>query len=174
IVRSLVNRYPNCRYVLPSRPKAYEGDARLSQGFRECTVDDLSAEKQQRFIANWSQSLHRLLGFQGEEATRPATRFSDDLWAALEHNDRVRDLATNPLLLTIIAIICYDSRSLPENRAELYDACVTVLLKGGRGKDLTEAAPARPTVTASRPTTTTMLLGFGLPGAFGIAEALRG
>ncbi|MBX0331552.1 SUMF1/EgtB/PvdO family nonheme iron enzyme, partial [Oscillochloris sp. ZM17-4] len=144
IVSSLVNRYPNCRYVLTSRPKAYEGDARLSQGFRECTVDDLSAEKQQRFIANWSQSLHRLLGHQGDDGARPAARFSDDLWAALETNERVRDLATNPLLLTIIAIIYYDSRSLPENRAELYEACVTVLLKGGRGK-VGEAAKQRET-----------------------------
>ena len=134
IVRSLVNRYPACRYVLTSRPKAYEGDARLGQGFRECTVDDLSAEKQQRFIGNWSRSLHRLLGHQGDDAERPAARFSSELWGALETNDRVRDLATNPLLLTIIAIIYYDSRSLPENRAELYEACVTVLLKGGRGK----------------------------------------
>ena len=134
IVRSLVNRYPTCRYILTSRPKAYEGDARLGQGFRECTVDDLSAEKQQRFIVNWSRSLHRLLGHQGDDGTRLATRFSAELWGALETNDRVRDLATNPLLLTIIAIIYYDSHSLPENRAELYETCVTVLLKGGRGK----------------------------------------
>ncbi len=135
IVHSLVNRYPACRYVITSRPKAYEGDARLlGQGFRECTVDDLSAEQQQRFIANWSRSLYRLLGHQGAEAGRRATRFSDDLWRALKANDRVRDLATNPLLLTIIAIIYYDSHSLPENRAELYESCVTVLLKGGRGK----------------------------------------
>jgi len=144
IVRSLVNRYPACRYVLTSRPKAYEGDARLGQGFRECTVDDLSPEKQQRFIANWSRSLHRLLGHQGDDGARPAARFSAELWGALEHNDRVRDLATNPLLLTIIAIIYYDSRSLPENRAELYEACVTVLLKGGRGK-VDKAAKQRET-----------------------------
>ncbi|PDW02297.1 NACHT domain-containing protein [Candidatus Viridilinea mediisalina] len=62
IMRSLVTRYPDCRYVLTSRPKAYEGDARLGQGFRECTVDDLSAAQQQRFITNWSRSLHRLKG----------------------------------------------------------------------------------------------------------------
>ncbi len=135
IVRSLVNRYQTCRYVLTSRPKAYEGDARLGQGFRECTVDDLSAEQQQRFIANWSSSLHHhLLGYEEADAARPTARFSAELWDALAANARVRDLATNPLLLTIIAIIYYDSRSLPENRAELYEACVTVLLKGGRGK----------------------------------------
>ncbi|NJM06035.1 hypothetical protein HC891_07310, partial [Candidatus Gracilibacteria bacterium] len=134
IVQKFVQRYPQCRYVLTSRPKAYEGDARLGQGFHECVVNDLDAEQQQRFLANWSRSLHRLLGYRGAERDQQAHSFSTQLWDALEANQRVRDLATNPLLLTIIAIIYYDSRSLPENRAELYDACVTVLLKGGRGK----------------------------------------
>jgi formylglycine-generating enzyme required for sulfatase activity len=154
IVRGFVGRYPRCRYVLTSRPKAYEGDARLGQGFRECTVDDLTPEKQQLFIRNWSQSLFRMLGHAPEEAERGAARFGDELWAALEANQRVRDLATNPLLLTIIAIIYYDSRSLPENRAELYEACVTVLLKGGRGKvdraaKQRETYSGRPSVTMS-------------------------
>ena len=155
IVRGFVGRYPRCRYVLTSRPKAYEGDARLGQGFRECTVDDLSPEKQQRFIANWSHSLHRMLGFASTDAERAASRFSAELWGALEANERVRDLATNPLLLTIIAIIYYDSRSLPENRAELYDACVTVLLKGGRGK-VDRAAKQRETYSG-RPSGTMSL-----------------
>jgi hypothetical protein len=130
IVRSMVARYPDCRYILTSRPRAYEGDARPGQG----VVDDLTPEQQERFIQNWSRSLHHMLHVHPDDAERDATLFSTDLGSALEANQRVRELATNPLLLTIIAIIYYDSRSLPENRAELYEACVTVLLKGGRGK----------------------------------------
>ncbi|MEI8166721.1 MAG: SUMF1/EgtB/PvdO family nonheme iron enzyme, partial [Chloroflexales bacterium] len=141
IVRSVVTRYPDCRYVLTSRPRAYDGDTRLGQGFRECVVDDLTPEKQQRFILNWSRSLHRMVHRDPADAEREAPSFSAELWAALQANDRVRELATNPLLLTIIAIIYYDSYSLPENRAELYEACVTVLLKGGRGMKLHTTHP---------------------------------
>ena len=136
IVRSFVTRYPQCRYVLTSRPRAYDGDARLGQGFRECVVDDLTPAKQQRFILNWSRSLHRVLHPHPEDAERTATSFSEALWRAIQANDRVCELATNPLLLTIIAIIYYDSHNLPENRAELYEQCVTVLIKGGRGAKL--------------------------------------
>jgi predicted NACHT family NTPase len=37
-------------------------------------------------------------------------------------------LADTPLLVTIIAIVHYNQRRLPEQRAELYDKCVEVLL----------------------------------------------
>ena len=141
IIRNVVTRYPDCRYVLTSRPRAYDSDTRLDQGFRECVVDDLTPEKQQRFILNWSRSLHRMVHRDPADAEREAPSFSAELWAALRANDRVRELATNPLLLTIIAIIYYDSHSLPENRAELYEACVTVLLKGGRGMKLHTTHP---------------------------------
>jgi hypothetical protein len=90
IVRSVVARYPDCRFILTSRPRAYEGDARLGQGFRECVVDDLTPEKQQRFIQNWSRSLHRMIHANPDDAVRAAILFSDELWAALEANERVR------------------------------------------------------------------------------------
>ncbi len=135
IVRSFAGRYADCRYVVTARVAAYQGDAQVGAGFRICTVADLSAEQQQRFIANWSRSLHRLLyRLQGDELERRARRYADDLWAALAANQRVRDLAVNPLLLTVVAVIFYNNYVLPEDRAALYEECVEVLLRGGRGK----------------------------------------
>lgn len=106
IVRAFAGRYRDCRYVLTARVAAYQGDAQIGAGFRICTVADLSADQQQRFIANWSCSLHRLLyQAHGEDLERRATRYAGDLWHALELNDRVRGLASNPLLLTVVAVI---------------------------------------------------------------------
>ncbi|MBK9941551.1 MAG: SUMF1/EgtB/PvdO family nonheme iron enzyme [Kouleothrix sp.] len=135
IVRAFAGRYRDCRYVLTARVAAYQGDAQIGAGFRICTVADLSADQQQRFIANWSCSLHRLLyQAHGEDLERRATRYAGDLWHALELNDRVRGLASNPLLLTVVAVIFYNNYVLPEDRAALYEECVEVLLRGGRGK----------------------------------------
>jgi formylglycine-generating enzyme required for sulfatase activity len=135
IVRTFVGRYQRCRYVVTSRVAAYKGDAQLGGGFRICTVADLDATQQQRFIANWSRSLHRLLyKLQGDELEHRSGRYADDLWQALQGNDRVRALATNPLLLTVVAVIYYNKYELPEDRAALYEECVEVLLRGGRGK----------------------------------------
>jgi len=135
IVRSFAIRYETCRYVVTARVAAYQGDAQIGAGFRICTVADLSPDQQQRFITNWSRSLHRLLyQLRGVELDAAAARYADDLWMALKLNDRVRQLATNPLLLTVVAVIFYNNYVLPEDRAALYEECVEVLLRGGRGK----------------------------------------
>ncbi|NJN68773.1 MAG: hypothetical protein HC884_19765, partial [Chloroflexaceae bacterium] len=135
VVREFVLRYDQCRYVVTSRVAAYHGDARIEAGFRICTVADLSADQQQRFIQNWSRSLHRLVyGMQEEQLQREAGRYADDLWQALQPNQRVRELARNPLLLTVVAVIFWNKYQLPEDRASLYEECVEVLLRGGRGK----------------------------------------
>jgi formylglycine-generating enzyme required for sulfatase activity len=135
IVRSFAQRYASCRYVVTARVAAYQGDAQIGAGFHICTVADLDAEQQQRFIGNWSRSLHRLLySLNGPELKQAAARYTGDLWHALEQNARVRDLATNPLLLTVIAVIFHNNYVLPEDRAALYEECIEVLLRGGRGK----------------------------------------
>ena len=135
IVRAFVGRYDRCRYVVTSRVAAYQGDAQVGAGFRICTVADLDEAQQQRFIANWSRSLHRLLyHLEGQELESRAGRYTEGLWQALEANDRVRGLASNPLLLTVVAVIFYNNYVLPEDRAALYEECVEVLLRGGRGK----------------------------------------
>jgi|GEM_PF-708872 len=135
IVREFATRYADCRYVVTARVAAYKGDAQIGAGFRICTVADMSADQQQQFIANWSRSVQRLLyQLQGDELERAGRRYADDLWQALQMNDRVRDLATNPLLLTVVAVIYHNNYVLPEDRASLYEECVEVLLRGGRGK----------------------------------------
>jgi hypothetical protein len=47
---------------------------------------------------------------------------------AIKTNPRVRELAINPLMLTVIALVHRDRVKLPERRAELYAEAVDVLL----------------------------------------------
>ena len=135
IVRNVTERYPTCRYVVTARVAAYHGDAQIGGDYCICTIADLDEEQQQRFIANWSRSVHRLVyQLAGEALDLQANRYADDLWKALVANQRVRTLASNPLLLTVVAVIFYNNYVLPEDRAALYEECVEVLLRGGRGK----------------------------------------
>ncbi|MEI7769706.1 MAG: SUMF1/EgtB/PvdO family nonheme iron enzyme [Chloroflexales bacterium] len=136
IVREFARRYPRCRYVVTARVAAYIGAAEVGAGFTICTVDDLADDQQRRFIANWSACVHRLMHPKASHETveRLATMFNDGLWKAIRENPGVGRLAPNPLLLTVIAIVYFDRQDLPENRAQLYEECVTVLLRGGRGK----------------------------------------
>lgn len=47
----------------------------------------------------------------------------------LKENPRIRDLASSPLLLTLLCLVFEDSGDFPANRAELYQNGVDVLLK---------------------------------------------
>ena len=47
---------------------------------------------------------------------------------AIQANERVRELAINPLMLTVIALVHRDRVKLPDRRAELYAEAVDVLL----------------------------------------------
>ena len=136
ILSEFVGRYHRCRYVVSARVAAYTGAAELGAGFVICTVDDLSPEQQQAFIANWSRCVHSLVYRRGspEQIGRMAEEFNDGLQQAMRRNPGVGRLAPNPLLLTVIAIVYFNRQDRPENRAQLYEECVNVLLRGGRGK----------------------------------------
>ena len=52
----------------------------------------------------------------------------DDLMLILTCEPRIRALASNPLLLTIIALVYRSEAVLPHERVRLYDRCITALL----------------------------------------------
>jgi formylglycine-generating enzyme required for sulfatase activity len=54
---------------------------------------------------------------------------AEDLMSVLAEKPRIRLLAANPLLLSIIALIYEQDLRLPERRVELYERCVWVLLE---------------------------------------------
>ena len=68
-----------------------------------------------------------------------------DLLDTLEREPRIRDLARNPLLLTIIALVHRIEAELPHERVKLYDKCVTALVDTwDEVKGLTIAEKQRP------------------------------
>ncbi|PPS45241.1 NACHT domain-containing NTPase [Chroococcidiopsis sp. TS-821] len=47
----------------------------------------------------------------------------------LHQNSRLRELATNPLLLTLLCLVFAEARDFPANRANLYQEALNILLK---------------------------------------------
>ena len=50
------------------------------------------------------------------------------LLRALQHNPRIKRLAANPLMLTILALVQRSNKQLPQRRIELYDIVTRTLL----------------------------------------------
>jgi formylglycine-generating enzyme required for sulfatase activity/energy-coupling factor transporter ATP-binding protein EcfA2 len=128
LVDAFTNAYPLCRYVVTSRIVGYTEASQLAAGYATTTVRDFTLDDVRVFLTQW----HRLVAIgqmgQGDPAEMHAASQTRQLLDAIENNDRVRELAINPLMLTVIALIHRDQVKLPDRRAELYQEAVDVLV----------------------------------------------
>jgi len=118
-IHRFTNEYPGVRVIVTSRIIGYKPQRLQDAGFHHFILQDLNAEKIQDFVRRW----HELTFTDaGEKA-----RIRDRMERALAYSSTIRDLAGNPLLLTIMAIL-NRGQELPRDRAELYNQASRVLL----------------------------------------------
>ncbi len=110
--------YPNCRLVVSTRIAGYEPTELQLADFRHYTLLDFNIQQANTFIRRW----YTFYTWQGDE------RNAAGLIQRISENPRLRELAGNPLLLTIMAIL-YKHQDLPEKRWELYRQATSVLLE---------------------------------------------
>ncbi|MEO3754219.1 NACHT domain-containing protein [Streptomyces sp. B6B3] len=124
-----IGRYAASRFVISSRPGGYR--TAPVTGAVVLEVRPFTDRQIERFVRGW-------YGAQREAGS------ADDLLGQIGTTRRLRDLAANPLLLTMIANVHrYGGGRLPGNRAELYrEICEVVLWKRQEDvKGLTAAVP---------------------------------
>ncbi len=106
--------------IVTSRIAGYDRVQFSSTDYRHFTLEDFNEEETGEFIRKWYRS----------RLTNPAeaeTKASD-LVQAIARKPRIKELAKNPLLLTIVAIIHRYEAQLPEDRLILYDKATEALL----------------------------------------------
>jgi hypothetical protein len=119
-VRALAARFPRNRYLVTSRIVGYEEAPLDRRDFVHHTVLPLEDDDVHEFVRKWYEVRER----------DPVQRKhkADDLIATIDREPRIKSLATNPLLLTIIALVHRIEAELPQERVKLYDKCVTALV----------------------------------------------
>jgi len=129
IIERFTIAYPDNRYVVTSRIVGYTGSARLGEEYAVTTVRDFTQADIERFVTHWNRAVEvTLAGGETPYALQEARRQSEALLRAIQGSERVRELAVNPLLLTVIALVQRYRAQLPERRTELYEEAVEVLL----------------------------------------------
>ncbi|MFL5807375.1 MAG: NACHT domain-containing protein [Roseiflexaceae bacterium] len=124
------SRFPHSRLVLTSRTYAYRAPCQLPQPFQVATLQPLDPAAQDDFIARWYRAALLLgSGLIAEEQAPAAEQQVRDLVAALERRQRLREIAANPLLLMMIALVHQRRLRLPQQRARLYEECLLLLLE---------------------------------------------
>jgi formylglycine-generating enzyme required for sulfatase activity len=123
-----LHRRSGNKFVLTSRIVGYRAVRPTVEGLAECTLVDFEDEEIAAFVSRWTAALEKQAMGETAVAQADAKRERRELLAAIERNAGVRQLAANPLLLTVLALMKRQGVTLPERRVELYDQYVRTLL----------------------------------------------
>jgi len=116
------------RFVVTSRIIGYRDAPLETEGMAHFTLQDFTEEEIRWFAHNWWSAYLRWLRGDTVSAREEATREAERLTATIFRDPGVKCLATNPLLLTILALIHYSGKELPQKRVELYELYVKTLI----------------------------------------------
>ena len=109
-IKNFADKYTNNQFVVSCRVAAYNHEF---EGFTEVEMADFNEEQMKTFIRNW---------FHGEP------KVATECWEQLKSNASLRELASTPLLLTLLCLEYGESNDFPPNRAELYHRAIETLL----------------------------------------------
>ena len=127
LIEQLARAFPDCPVVVTSRPAAYQDKAVLA-GFAHTRIDALDNASIRGFLDRWSRALF-------PEHPVKAKAHAGELAAALASRREIRSMARNTVMLTALAVVHWNEKRLPEQRAELYESIL---------KWLAEAREKRP------------------------------
>jgi hypothetical protein len=129
-IETFLHQYRDNPAVITSRPAGYRWDFFDLDEFPHYTLEPFDDKQVATFIDHWYDS--RL-----KDDKAKADRRKADLQKAFEKSDRVKMLAKNPLLLTIITLIHRYQAELPRQRHKLYEKAVeTLLTSWDSGKEI--------------------------------------
>jgi len=116
------------KFVITSRIVGYRDIRPAAEGLAECTLVDFDEDEIGDFVERWTRALEAQAQGESSQGAKDAKQERQGQLDAVRHNPGVRQLAANPLLLTILALMKRQEVSLPERRAELYEQYVKTLL----------------------------------------------
>ena len=110
-IQNFSNKYHKSYFVITCRIAAKEY---TFQGFSEVEMSDFTEPQIQTFVEKW---------FLKKDPVK-ANKFIEKL----KGNKPIEELATNPLLLTLLCLVFEEYFDFPQNRSELYEEGVKLML----------------------------------------------
>ncbi len=118
-LRELVGVFPRARFVVTTRPAAVTAGWLSGEGFTEVRLQPMTPRDVRTFVTRWHHAL------PGE----PLDEERDALITAIGARSALRRIAENPLLCALLCALHHQgSGRLPENRMELYEVALRMLL----------------------------------------------
>jgi HEAT repeat protein len=115
------NDYPKARVIVTSRVIGYRRKILTDAGFTHFMLQDLDEKQVETFVSRWYDLA---MSDRPDEAKERRER----ILRSFKESASIRQLAGNPMLLTIMAIIG-KHQELPRERWKLYDHAASVLIQ---------------------------------------------
>ena len=113
--------YPKVRIIVTSRIVGYKPNILSDAGFHHFTIQEFEEEQIKVFLDKW----YSIALYENQEEIKEK---KERIIKSLEESPSIRQLAGNPLLLTILTIIG-KHQELPRERWKLYDHAASVLVE---------------------------------------------
>ena len=123
-IEDFVDQYSQNRFIASCRIAAYTGGFRQ---FTEVEMADFDDAQIEAYIKNWFDSTPDPYRHQLDKEVKTA----DQCWKALNARGHhaTKELARNPLLLTLLCMVYDNSQNFPRNRADLYEKALNIFLE---------------------------------------------
>lgn len=125
------NDYSGNRYVVTCRIASYTKSSRFEgikgKEFTHFTILPFQRETIRKFLYQWYCCYERDINGKVETYETEAEKNLDKMMGVLDRDKNILALATNPLMLTILALVEHEGGELPKNRADLYEKCLRML-----------------------------------------------
>ncbi len=132
--KNLVARYPENQFIVTSRITGYSNQLAGAGFANPYTIQVLNSDHIKTFIHKWYENLARLQMADKAEDERSYfimeyRQRSNSLIDVIFGNARIRLLAINPMLLSLISLVHYVKVKLPDQRHLLYRECIEILVE---------------------------------------------
>ncbi len=121
LLENATRAWSRCQYVVTTRPAAYTGRSVLSS-FEQARIEPLRPEAVAQFLDRWCTCLYP--GSDGEK-----DRHCGELQQAVRGTRAIREMAATPVMLTALAVLHWNEKRLPNQRAELYESILLWLAR---------------------------------------------
>ena len=108
-INAFIAQYPETKIIVSSRIVGYK-ETRLNGYFNHLEVMKFGEKQIKKFITNWYLSVES----NSDNDLEQAQQIAKELFYSIRQNKSVLNMASNPLLVTIITLIHYQGGTLPE------------------------------------------------------------
>lgn len=131
-LRKVIERYPDNRYLVSTRPVAYAPETLLGMGFAERELREFDDGQRGAYVQRWCAAIDPPANPSPSPSPSPSARggaaLVERILAAITQDETARSLARNPLLLAALCLTYYFDDGTDLDHNTLYRTCIEGLL----------------------------------------------